>query len=248
MFSRRRTLDRRRKYSREFFETLISRLSNAGFDSIRVVLPHNYESVDPRNSIVPVPAFLERERNYAAIIVLAEATPRHETLKVLLVNSQATAVFVDDTFPSAASEPPALFFQSPDPARAYALFEYFHEYLSEPSVARFVAQSVVGLLSVLLIGIELLAFFGKHRGILSLNLGIHPAWDVAVAAVAMVSTFRFYAQPTGLWIKPRRELRLLYFVKMAVRGELRDNPIVQLAVSIVGGMIVALLARMFGLL
>ena len=223
MFSRRRTLDRRRKYTREFFETLISRLGEAGFDDIRIVLPHNYSSVDPRNSIVSAEDYLGRERNYAAIIVLAQSAPRNETLKILLVNSAATAIFVDDTFPSAASEPPALYFQSPDPARAYALFEYFHEYLSQGSLGRFVFHSVAGLVSILFIGLEMFAALGRRRGILSLNLDTPTFLDVVLTIIAGILAYGFYSQPTGLWIKPRRELRLLYLAKMAVRGVLRST-------------------------
>jgi len=116
MFTRRKQLDRRRYYTREFLESLASKLTEAGFDRITTILPHNYPSVDPKNSEVPFTEFLERERNYAAVILKATSTSRNELMKILFINSNSRAVFADDTFPMAESEPSGLYFQSPDPA------------------------------------------------------------------------------------------------------------------------------------
>jgi hypothetical protein len=248
MFSRRRVLDRRRKYTCEFFESFIQRLSEAGFNDISIVLPHNYSSVDPTNSIISVPDFLSRERNYAAIIVKAKSTDKDELMKILLVNSTATAIFLDDTFPSAVSEPPTLYFQSPDPARAYALFEYFYELLSEASLAGFVFLSIAGLISIVTLLTEVLVFTSKKSGLLSYFFSWSNIWDYMLMALSVWLAYSFYKQPTGLWIKPHREFRILYLLKMAIRGEYRDNPIVQLIVTILGGLIVAVLVKLLGIL
>jgi len=147
MFARRRVLDSRRQYTRPFFEAFVQKLKEAGFDELSVVLPHNYESVDPRNSIVTLEDYLKRERNFAAIILKARSSSRDELMKVLFVNSSDQAIFIDDTYPSAASEPTSLFFQSPDPARAFAVFEYFYEMLSGSSLKNFILLSIAGLRS-----------------------------------------------------------------------------------------------------
>lgn len=146
MFSRRRPLDRRRKYSKEYFHILLNQLKEGGISDISIILPHNYETVDPKNSEVSPEDFIKKERNYAAIIVVAKSKERKEILKVLFVNSSAKAIFVDDTFPSAMSEPPSLYFQSPDPARAFALFEYFFEFLNQGSLRSFVQYSIIQLM------------------------------------------------------------------------------------------------------
>ena len=248
MFSRRRYLDRRKKYSREIFLSLLPELSEAGFEDISVVLPHNYETVDPRNSVIPVQEFINRERNYAAVIVIAKSKDRNETLKILFVNSSAKALFVDDTFPSAASEPPALYFQSPDPARAYALFEYFYEILNQGSAREFVIFSLAQLVATIFLLLETFSVLGKKGLLMSRQFHLPIYLDLTAVLLSILAIYRFYSQPSGLWIKQRRETRLLSFFKMAIRGELRDNPVVQLLITILAGLIVALLAKLFGII
>lgn len=248
MFSRRRQLDRRRNYSKEFFLSLLQRLSEAGFEDVSVILPHNYETVDPRNSIVSVQEFLDRERNYAATILIAKAKERSELLKILFVNSSAKALFIDDTFPSAASEPPAIYFQSPDPARAYALFEYFFDLLNKSPIREFILFSVVQLIASLFIFIETFSLLGKKGFLISRQFHLPIYLDLIATLLSIFVIYRFFSQPSGLWIKPKRETKLLSFMKMAIRGELRDNPLVQLLITILGGLIVAILAKLFGIL
>ena len=248
MFSRRRYLNRRNKYSREIFLGLLPKLSEAGFEDISVVLPHNYETVDPRNSVIQVQEFIDRERNYAAVIIIAKSKERNETLKILFVNSSAKALFIDDTFPSAASEPPALYFQSPDPARTYALFEYFYEILNQGSKIEFVIFSLVQLVASIILLLETFSVLGKKGFLISRQFHLPIYLDLFAILLSILVIYRFFSEPSGLWIKPRRETRLISFFKMAIRGELRDNPVVQLLITILGGIIVALLAKLFGIL
>jgi len=248
MFSRRRHLDRRRKYSKEYFQSIIQKLYDANFDNISVVLPHNYESVNPKKSNVDVQDFLSRERNYAAIILVAKSTEKNETMKILFVNSSAKAIFVDDTFPSAVSEPPALYFQSPDPARTYAIFEFFYELLSQKSIIGFIIISIVQLICILFILLEIIGILGKSIFLLSNLLGTPKILDILALILSFIASYSFFSQPSGLWIKEKRELKILSLIKMAIRGEFRDNPIVQLIVTIIGGLIVLFIATIFKLL
>jgi len=247
MFSRRRYLDRRRKYSKDFFLSLLQRLSEAGFEDISVVLPHNYETVDPRNSEVSVQDFLDRERNYAATILIAKSKERNELMKILFVNSSAKALFIDDTFPSAASEPPALYFQSPDPARTYALFEYFFDLLNQGSIRQFVLFSIVQLIASVFIFMEAFSLLGKKGFFISKRFHLPIYIDLIAAILSISVVYRFFSQPSGLWIKPKRETQVFSFLKMAIRGEVRDNPLIQLLITVIGGLIVAVLAKLFGL-
>ena len=246
MFVRRRRLDRRRKYTREFLESFVGQLREAGFQKVSVILPHNYQSVDPKHSEEDFNAFLDRGRNFAAVILKAVDESRHETLKVLFVNSNKQATFVDDTFPIAESEPSGIYFESPDPGRAYAVFEYFFECLSQPTIAGFVANTLLGLVGGLYLVLELLALLSKGRGFLQLEALGNPWWDMASMLLAAYLVFRFSSTPTGLWVKPKRELKIIYLINMALKGELRDNPIVQLFVTVIGGLIVAGFAKLLG--
>ena len=65
--------------------------------------------------------------------------------------------------------------------------------------------------------------------------------------VALPIIFKFFAHPKGLWIKPKRENRLFYLANMALRGELRDNPLVNLIISIVGAVVTVLVLSLLGL-
>ncbi len=247
MFSRRRALDGSRQYSREFFEAFIADLRRAGFDRVRVRLPHNLVGLDQES--VDIEAFLNRERNYPSAILVASNEQRQETLKVLFVNLKAArAVFVDDTFPNSQSEPPQLYFQSPDPARTYAVFEFFHEYLQRSSLMRHWVLWFATVVGGVVIAAEALSLLSRGRGFLTVVRGTFWVWDIVFAGVAVVVFFGFFSEPKGLWVKPTRELRLFYLVRMAARGELRDNPLVSLVVGILGAVITAVILKLLGLL
>jgi len=88
----------------------------------------------------------------------------------------------------------------------------------------------------------------KKAGVLQQFLLLPAHWDYLIMAASIWVAYKFFKAPTGLWIKPTRELRILNMVKMAVRGEYRDNPIVQLVVTVVGGFIVAVILKILKIL
>jgi len=245
MFSRRRSLDRRKKYSKEFFLSLLQQLREAGFSEFSIILPHNYETVNPKHSIISVDEFVNKERNYAAIILIAKNIENNELLKILFVNSSSKSIFLDDTFPSATSEPPALYFQSLDPARTYALFEYFYEILSQGKPWNFILNSIINFFSLIFITSEFIYLGAKKQLLISGQFDLPIYVDVVISIFCIVFAFKFFLLPSGLWIKPTRETKILSMIKMAIRGEYRDNPIVQLAIVIIGGLIVLLLSKLF---
>lgn len=246
MFSRRGTLDGKRKYSREFFQSLVNDLTGAGFDDIKVVLPHNIATIE--ESEISVEELLRRERNYPSLILRVKSSSNNETLKILFVNRNSRAVFVDDTFPNGESEPPQLYFQSPDPGRTFAVFEFFKEYLKKPSLTSDWLQWFAAVLSSIFITLEILTLVTLRKSWLSNQYHVSASWDVIAIPVAMFIAFKYFGRPKGLWIKPNRELRLLYLANMAIRGELRDNPLVSLIVTVIGGLIVALILKLIGVL
>jgi hypothetical protein len=126
----RKNLSGARKYSREFFESLTADLHKANLKTIEILLPVNQVGEDEYK--ISPEELLNRERNYPSLVLRAVNKRTNETLKILFINRNSKAAFMDDTFPSGESQPPGLYFQSPDPARAYAVFQFFYEYLSRP--------------------------------------------------------------------------------------------------------------------
>ncbi len=208
-------------------------------------MPHNIVKIG--ESIITVDELLKRERNYPALILVAKSTKRKETLKVLFVNRNLQYVFADDTFPNAQSEPPQLYFQSPDPARVYAVFEFFREYLQQPSLIPNYFNWTMGSLSMLFLLLQILLIFISQKGLLmQLGYATTSSWDIYISVLAIYFVFQFFAFPKGLWIKPERELRILYLFNMAIRGEYRDNPLVALIFSILGTIIAAIILKLLG--
>jgi len=244
MFSIRRTLEGSRKYSREFFESFVSDLTKARFDRIEVLLPAN--QVGAEAHVVSPGELLNRERNYASIVLRAINIRKKETLKVLFINRNSRAVFLDDTFPSGESQPPGLYFQSPDPGRTYSVFHFFHDYLKRPGTSGsiWLAAIVAGFV----LFTEVVAALSMRTGVVAAQWRQSPFWDVLLVALSLLILYRYFATPRGLWVKPRREARLLQLANMALRGELKDNPLVSLVVSVLGTVIAALILKWLGLL
>lgn len=241
MFSQRAALHRARKYSREFFEGFVRDLQSAGFESVDILLPHNVAGM--ADSIISVDELLRRERNYPSLILRARATARNETLKVLFINVNSRAVFIDDTFPNGQSEPPQVYVQSPDPARLHGLFSYFQEYLQRPSLFSAGMLTLGGGISTLFLWAEFLTLVTRGRGTLAAAYGFSHGWDLFVSVLAGYLILKNNAAPTGLWIKPKRELRLLYLANAALRGEFRDNPLLALGVAVVATVVGAIVVR-----
>ncbi len=247
MFSKRQSLGVRKFYSRDYFVTFASQLEQAGFATITIKLPIN--KVPLSESTISITELLNRDRNYPSLILEAFNTERNESIKVLFVNINSNAVFNDDTFPNGQSEPPQLYIQSPDPARLYSLFGYYNEYLTKDVKSKTWASWLSGgIFSIVLLLLELVAFVSKGKGLLMFRFEWHISVDLLAMAIAAIISYKFYSEPTGLWIKPKRPLKIFYLLNMAIRGELKDNPIVTLIVTVIGGLIVMLIGKLIGLL
>lgn len=244
MFNKRKTFSGSRGFSREFFETFLADLERARFDHVEVMLPHNLVGIDEH--LITGQEFLDRERNYPAVIVRAKDSQKQETLKVLFVNKDSKASFFDDTFPSGESQRPGLYFQSPDPGRTYAVFQFFYEYLTRSETAGI--SSLVFAVSGLFVIFEVISLVFEKQSFIAAMWDQSVVWDVIGSIVAVVVLFLYFAQSRGLWIKPRRELGFLQLANRAFRGDLRDNPLVLLVVAILGTVIGGLLLKLFNAL
>ena len=115
MFSRRKPLLSGHKWNRTFLTSFASDLSKGGFLQITVKLPINLETIlkddltqeqvvaNLQAREIPMDEFLDRERNYRAVILVATNKTTNETIKVLFGNMSEKTSFADSTFPSGHS-------------------------------------------------------------------------------------------------------------------------------------------------
>ncbi|AHI06540.1 hypothetical protein BDW_10200 [Bdellovibrio bacteriovorus W] len=242
MFSDRARLHAARHYTREFFEKLVSDLESSGFSDQSILLSHAVVGLE--NAKLSVEKFLKLERNYSAIIFVAHSPDRNETIKFLFINKNSRAVFADNTFPNAESEPPQIYVQSPDPARVYALMGFFKKYMETPSMTTDIVQFLLAIVCI---------FFISYHSYYFINKGFSFSQDGSIfrilgILIAVVFMFRFAAKPTGLWIKPKRELRLFYLANMALKGEYKDNPLVTVVLAVIATITAQVLMKFFGIL
>lgn len=239
MFSKRQTFPQRYKFDRKFLEKFISDLKDSGFDSITIKLPHNL--IDDGKDEIEVREFLDRERNYPSVIFIAKNSNRQETLKLLFVNISKKAFFKDDTFPSGHSESPEIFIQSPDPARVYALFGFFKDYIKENKTRTTALPFLVSYLaSSLFLILEFNSITEGKFGILASNLNINIVFDYVAIFAAFLLILKIQSQDSGLYLK-EKENKFISTIKRVIMGEFRDNPIINLIITVIGGLIVLIL-------
>ncbi len=244
MFTKRKSFPSYRRYDKEFLKAFVADLNLAGFKSIYFVLPHNLLN-DQASDVVTYEDFLARDRNYPSIILVAKNESLKETIKVLFVNISTKAFFKDDTFPSGHSEPSELFVQSSDPARAEGLFCFFFDYLKSRSPAKAFFLWFFSVLALFFILFEYFFFLGKKKGIFSDAVGGKIWLDLILFGFSIFIMFRFYSTEKGLYIK-EKDNKLRNWTMRMLKGDLRDNPIVNLGITIVGGIVVAFILRLIG--
>ena len=245
MFNRRRSITVSLKYTRDFFKSFLTDLRSAGFKQIQVKLPLNLTSEE--EYLISPEELLSRERNYPSLILQAINNEKKETIKVLFVNRNSKTVFVDDTFPSGESISPSIYIQSPDPARAYSLLEFFYEYLTKPKVARYRILWFLSIISLIIIVAQIISLFNQAEGILSYKFKLNPLWDIILSIFALVLIFQFFAEPKGLWVKENREINLSKLFIMAIRGDFKDNPLVSMIATIIGTIIAVIILKLIGI-
>jgi hypothetical protein len=250
VFTARRTIPSNRVYSKENLQQLGSDLREAGFERLTVKLPHNL--VGAENHEVLLEVFLERGRNYPAMILVAQSVERRETIKFLFVNISSKTYFIDDTFPSGHSEPSEFYVQSPDPARVYGLSGFFGAYLDKrgrPSVTAVRSLSYIVALCLFLAQLFSLV---KGNGFFT---GLYPSGgmrsvvaDGVSTILALIVSFSYYRLPSGLYINPLPNRSVAALASRAIKGEVMDNPLVSFVVTVFAGVVTALLLKLLGVL
>lgn len=246
MFSLKQSINRKRVYDRRFFEVFTKDLVNAGFEKIRIKLPHNLVGME--NQEQDLEEFLNRERNYPSLIVVSENPNRNETIKVLFVNISRKAFFVDDTFPSGHSEPSEICVKSPDPARAYALLKFFVDYFKNGRRSPTTWQWILTIIALFAYIAEALVFAKKGEGLLSsTNPKLWPL-DILIFVLGIIFMFHVFRCPSGLYINEMPKRSIVQLANMALKGEFRDNPLVTVIGSVVATILATLLLKWFGVL
>jgi hypothetical protein len=257
MFSRRKSLASGHKWDRQFLESFVADLNRGGFTRTIVKLPINLETIlrdelsheqvitNLQAREISFEEFLNRERNYRAVILVAENNTTRETIKVLFGNMSEKTSFSDSTFPSGHSASSTLYVQSPDPARVYPLFDFFYDYLTKQGDST-VLRSIFSFLFLILFAVEAIVFLGSGKGFFQVMWNTTPVIDVMVVLTSTYLTYNFFRTPIGLSVNERETATLPNFFQRAIRGEMRDNPLVSIIVSVLGTVIAALILYALG--
>lgn len=246
------------KWDRSYLTTLGSDLSKAGFSTITIKLPIDLDKVlkdkpveeqvadELQRREIPLQNFLDRERNYSAVILVAKKEDPQETIKILFGNKSEKTAFADSTFPSGHSSRSTLYVQSSDPARVYPLCDFFHDHLSKKGDST-VLRTVAGLLSLFLVILEFITLLANSKGIIQTQWTSTAHFDVFVSVLAFYFMYHYLSTPTGLSVNDRETETLGSYVRRALKGELRDNPVVNLVISVIATVIAALILHWIGL-
>ena len=225
MFSARRRIPGTRLYDKDFLDQLGRDLGEAGFDQITVKLPYNLVGTDQHE--ISLGSFLERERNYPAVILLARRSGQEEAVKALFVNTGREAHFFDDTYPSGHSAVSGIYVQSRDPARVYSLTGFFGEYFTEKGKeSRTWVRTVAHVLALCLLVAQVFSLADGTGFFSAVYPTLAYGWvlDVIAIACAVGTIFVSHRTPTGLYVTPLPEPDLTTLAMSAIRGQVMDNP------------------------
>lgn len=258
MFSKKRQLHSSKKWDREFLLSFISDLRKGGFDDIYVKLPINFETLindqfteeqivnNIKSRRINIDDFLNEERNYKAIIFVSKNPTTGETIKVLFGNVSEKTNFGDSTFPSGHSASSTLYVQSPDMARVIPLFDFVYDYLSKKGDS-YLLVSVIGFFSIILLSIEVLTLLDRGKLFLTGIFNINPVPDVIVIIISLFLIYNYFKAPMGISVNDRSSANLVNFLRRAIRGEMRDNPIINLLVTVIGTIVAGIILFLLGL-
>lgn len=244
MFSKRKSFLQGYKFNKEFLEKLVNDFITSGFKQITVKLPHNL--IKDGKDEIEIQDFVNRERNYPSVILVAKNQQNNEIIKILFINISTKAFFKDDTFPSGHSESPEIYIQGPDPARVYSLFGFFYDYITKRSKNSFIS-SLLGLLCIFFISAEALTFVAKKFLIASHSFNLSVWIDYLLIFISVVVAFMFYSNDSGLYIK-EKDHKYLDAIKRALKGDYRDNPIINIIVTVIATITATVILKIIGII
>ena len=141
--------------------------------------------------------------------------------------------------------------QSPDPARVYALSGFFSDYFQSIGRKKWsVPRFFLYLGALVLLVAEFLSVVGGKGFVSSLypSLGFGALMDLILGALAIYIVFISHRTPKGLYVNPPPRHSIWSLANRAAHGQVMDNPLVSLIVTIVAGIITALVLKALGIL
>ena len=163
----------------------------------------------------------------------------------MFVNLSRKTAFMDNTFPSGHSIPSQLYVQSSDAARIYSLFHFFYDYLNREGKST-TNIALLGILAVFLTAAQIISFISVGKGLLQSFWGITPLFDLGATLLFLFIQYRFFRSPTGLSVNDRRTATTASFIQRAIRGEFKDNPVVNIVVGVIASILSAIVLRLIG--
>lgn len=257
MFSLRKNLGSNRHWDIEFISKFINDLLEGGFNQITFKKPidKNFNAQDfgsetelsenLRKLEVTHDEFLKQERNYSAVIMVAKNTKNSDVIKVLFVNTSRATTFFDDTFPSGNSVPSQIYIQSKDPSRVYGLAEFFHNILTQKDSSN-LNITIFGLIGIFIFGLELVNLLTNNKAFFQQSLKITPLVDIFLIFLSILWLSRFFNAPRGLSVNRRETATWQSYVNRTLKGDFRDNPLINLILTIGVNALVYLLFKIIG--
>jgi hypothetical protein len=121
-------------------------------------------------------------------------------------------------------------------ARVYSLFEFVYDYLSTKGVSSLFV-SILGFFSILFLAVEVITFLGQGKVFFQIMWNVNPAYDVIASFLSILSLYNYFKKPIGLNVNERESANLPNFIRRAIRGEMRDNPLVNIIITVVATII-----------
>lgn len=243
MFVRRKTLTGRTTFNKNFVIALRDKLTEANLDAITVKIPHNYVK-DKEDSEISIDEFLNRERNYPSIILRA-TNDNNEEIKILFVNISAKAFFYDHTFPSGHSEPSELYISTGDPVRTWGLFEYFYNYIKGSGSKSDMIIVVAFFISLTMLIAEFSSYINTKKLLLNSKFGYSSAFDIGSIILCFIVLLTYFNSDKGVYVK-ERDKKASQMLLMLIKGEFRDNPILNFALSIIASILASIILAYSG--
>lgn len=246
MFKRRKTLSGRTKFDKNFIISLKEMLVDAKLNKITIKIPHNYLKENEKNEL-DIDDFINLDRNFPAIILLAKNEKKEVEVKILFVNISSPSYFYDHTFPSGHSEPSEIYVSSKDPVQTWGLFEFFYNYIKfNNKTNNFdILKSIGFFLSLVMLMAEFSSLISTKNLFLNQTLNYPLAFDLGSIFVSIILIYSYYNTTKGVYIKERKNT-IGYFAIRILRGEFRDNPMFNLIISVIASIIAALIMRIIG--
>lgn len=232
-------------YDRGFFKAFFDHLRAAGFAEIGCLLPTSFH---PDTRSLTSDQLLVLNQRVPGLLIRSTHPDTHDELRLLMVNDKKPVMFDDGVFASITGNTAIIHVTSDDPIRCFGLVNYFREYIRDTASGYNVVLIPLLIASLVFLIGELFSIT-NGRLFLHWRFGAPPWTDIFFTVAALILFGYVSSRPAGISLQERKSS--LAFARDFLQGRFKDNPLVNFIVTvlgtIVGGIIVILLARAWGL-